>query len=304
MTYPFVASYHDYGPAKGPRLGLVWHMAEGGGTVGYLAKPNPNGVAVHFVIERDGDIVQMLRLDHANGSIRPAAIRTTDDQPYAWAGVPVTYGATAAKAVLGTWWSDPNSATIGVECEGFAADGPTTAQATSMDWLWRDLSARYPGIRSLGHRDFADYKACPGKRIPWDRVGGHGLEEEPMSMYFVKPTPGTFVIPAGKAVRFYKPSIGGWSVAKTRAAAAAASGPVPFTAWVTRQSGDTVPSSLLLVAASNATYGGLYVSTGDVTETFAPPPPALTQADVDAAYNLGRDAAVNAAAATPRRTVA
>lgn len=178
MTYPFVAAYHDYGPALGPRLGITWHMAQGGGTVSYLAKPNPNGVAVHFVIERDGDIIQMLRLDHANGSIRPTAIRTTNDKPYFWAGVPVTYGAATAKAVLGSWWSDPNSATIGVECEGFAADGPNAAQTTSMDWLWRDLAERFPGIRSLAHRDFADYKSCPGRLVPWDRVGGHGPEAD------------------------------------------------------------------------------------------------------------------------------
>ena len=176
MTYRFVQAFNDYGKAAGPRLGITWHMAEGGGTVAYLAKDNPNGVSVHFVIDRDGEIVRMLHLDHANGSIRPTAIRTTDDAPYRWAGVPVTYGASAAAAVLGPWHRDPNSATLGVEIEGFAADGPSAVQAAAMVRLYADLAIRFPGIRSLAHRDFADYKACPGRKLPWDRVGGHGPE--------------------------------------------------------------------------------------------------------------------------------
>ena len=91
MTYPFVPSFHDYGPAKGPRLAFLVHMAEGGGTVGYLSKRNPNGVSVHYVIERSGRIVQMLSERHMHTSIRPTAIRTTDD-PDGF------YGASAAKA--------------------------------------------------------------------------------------------------------------------------------------------------------------------------------------------------------------
>lgn len=181
MTYPFVQAATDYGRAKGPRLAVTWHMAEGGGTVGYLSRPNPNGVSVHFVVEREGRIVQMLREDHANGSIRPSAIRTTDDPPYGL-GVPVTYGATAAKDVLGDWWRDPNSATLGVEVEGYAADGPNAAQRDAMAALWTDLRSRYPSLRSLAHRDFADYKACPGRLIPWDRLGGHGPASEDDTM--------------------------------------------------------------------------------------------------------------------------
>jgi hypothetical protein len=176
MQYPFRQAFHDYGPAKGPRLGITWHMAEGGGTVRYLGRDNPNGVSVHFVVERSGLVIQMLRLDHANGSIRPTAIRTTDDAPFDQGGVPVVYGSTAAGEVLGVWHFDPNSATIGVEIEGFAKDGPTASQQAAMAELWTDLHERFPGIRSLAHRDFADYKACPGKKIPWDRLGGHGLE--------------------------------------------------------------------------------------------------------------------------------
>lgn len=174
MAYPFVRSAVDLGRASGPRLGIAWHMAEGGGTVGYLSRQNPNGVSVHFVVEYSGRVVQMLALDHLHTSLRVTAIRKSDDPAYQWAGQDIVYGATAARAVLGGWWLNPNNATIGVEVEGFAKDGPKPEQADAIAELWDYLVGKYPGIRSLGHRDFADYKACPGKRFPWDRVGGHG----------------------------------------------------------------------------------------------------------------------------------
>lgn len=288
----YVQAENDYGPADGPRSGITWHMAEGGGTVGYLSRPNPNGVSVHFVIEYSGRVVQMLPLGHANGSIRPTAIRTTDDDPYLWAGVPVVYGATAARAVLGRWHWDPNSATIGVEIEGFAKDGPNGDQAAAMVRLYVDLANRCPGIRSLAHRDFAAYKACPGKLIPWDRVGGHGPEGvETMSIYQRSARPGSFVIPAKRAVRAWHPAPDGWDVAKTRPAAPVASAPIPFTHHLGRVSGTTTPSSLLLVDEGHAYFGGLYVSTADVEETFdAVPedPTPYSEADMVAAVAADR----------------
>jgi hypothetical protein len=149
-------------------------MAEGGGTVGYLAKRNPNGVSVHYVVEYGGRVVRMLDESHINGSINPRDIRTTDDPPYTYLGDTVVYGDSAARAALGIWWDDPNRATIGIEVEGFAKDGPNAKQTNSLVALVRDIRTRHPRAGLLGHRDFADYKACPGKRVNWAALGGHG----------------------------------------------------------------------------------------------------------------------------------
>ena len=211
MTYPFVQAHNDYGLRKGPVRAFVIHMAEGGGTVGYLdtnGTAPPRGVSVHYVIERTGRIVQMLLETHTSGSINPQDIRTTDDADG-------FYGVTDAKAVMGAWWGDPNSAVISVEVEGYAATGPSPVQATALVRLVNDVRSRYPGIGLLGHRDFADYKACPGKHIDWHALGGHGV--------YVKPAPPvvtryTLHIAANAVVRVAQLTttgqISGWTTSK------------------------------------------------------------------------------------------
>jgi hypothetical protein len=185
MAYRFVSSFHDLGPRRGPILALTVHVAEGGGTVGFLHKQNNHGVSVHWVIEYDGDIVQMLREDHMHTSIRirnvdgSSALRVGDD-PDGF------FGGTATRAVLGDWAYiknslGPNHATLAVELEGFAKAGPNAAQKKALGRLIADLRTSYPKLGLLGHRDH-NVKTCPGKRIPWADYGGHAvatLMEEP-----------------------------------------------------------------------------------------------------------------------------
>lgn len=179
-VYPFVASAAKYGTRKGPVKAFVVHMAEGGSTVGFLSRPNARGVSVHYVIETSGRIVQMTKETMATGSINPNDLRTTDDAE--------TYGATARRRVMGGWDHDPNSAVISCEIEGFAKTGPNAAEHGSLKALIADVRSRYPDMGLLGHRDFQDYKACPGKLIHWADLGGHGPaianEEEPVRIHW------------------------------------------------------------------------------------------------------------------------
>jgi hypothetical protein len=166
VSYPYRQARYDYGARKGPVLGFVVHMAEGGGTVGYLAGQPARGVSVHYVIEYSGLIVQMLNEAHASGSINPQTIRTGNDADG-------FYGISAAQTVLGQWVRDPNAAVISLEIEGYARQGPNDQQAAALRKLVADVRSRHPGIGLLGHRDFQDVKACPGRLIAWDELGGH-----------------------------------------------------------------------------------------------------------------------------------
>lgn len=206
MTFPFVQAFHDLGPRKEPILGFTIHMAEGGGTVGFLSHKNRDKVSVHYVIERSGNIVQMLQESHMHSSIRiknrngTSAIRKTDDPD----GL---FGHSAAVAVLGdtadvTKTLGPNHSTLSVEIEGRRKQGPNPAQNDALAALVADIRTRHPDIGLLGHRDH-NIKGCPGKFIEWDRLGGHGPAKGGTAMPGVEttlpdaPALGTLTIPMG-----------------------------------------------------------------------------------------------------------
>jgi hypothetical protein len=178
MTYRMVPARYDYGVRKAGALAFVVHMTEGNGTeddVRYLANQPLRGVSVHYVIVNTGEIVQMLPESHASGSINPNELRTTNDAAYTSPdGAKVTYGATVRKAILGVWDRDPNSAVISCEVGGHAVDGPNKAQSEALARLLADVRTRHPGLPVLGHRDFTSTKGCPGHRVLWASLGGHG----------------------------------------------------------------------------------------------------------------------------------
>lgn len=183
-AYPFVhAAFDHYGVRKAPALAFVVHMAEGGGTVGFLARDPMRGVSVHYVIEYSGRVVQMMKLDRISGSINPRALRTTNDTPFVgYNGQVIRFGAAVRKMVLGKWDYDPNHAIITLEIEGYARRGPNVKQRIALVLLTRDVLTKFPTIRGLlGHRDFQNEKACPGRFIPWANMamttggGHHGL---------------------------------------------------------------------------------------------------------------------------------
>lgn len=168
----YAQAWYDYGAFRNPVLGFGIHMAEGGGTVGYLDRngdPPPRGVSVHFVIPYDGSIVQMLDVAHACGGLNPDDRST--NKAY--------YGHDILVAVLGTFWTNPNAASIQIEIEGFAKDGPNAKQVAAVIRLVPELRKVHSTLRgAFGHADQTDTKGCPGTttamRDLFAAIGGHG----------------------------------------------------------------------------------------------------------------------------------
>jgi N-acetyl-anhydromuramyl-L-alanine amidase AmpD len=195
MSYRFVqARYDSYGNRTATKA-LVVHMTEGSGTeadVDYLANNPLRGVSVHFVILKTGEIVQMLGWGRIAGSINPNELRTTDDPPYTSPdGARVVYGATLRDAIMGSWI---NGGLLAVEVGGKAVDGPNQAQSEALVRLLADVRTRYPGLPVLGHRDFTSTKGCPGHKVLWASLGGHGKPvaqppEDPVQRFLVPEGP-------------------------------------------------------------------------------------------------------------------
>jgi len=169
----------DYGARSGPTKAVVFHMAEGTDVASYLVTERRAGVSVQYTIEQktsrfgDGEIVRTLPERRISGSLAPDKIRR-DNDPDGY------YGAKHAKYALGDWWLNPNEAVISVEVAGRADDGPTPRQVESMIALFADIDRRYGRVIPLAHRDFANYKACPGRtpaiKLAFRTMGGHGKD--------------------------------------------------------------------------------------------------------------------------------
>ena len=189
LPYRYRPAAHDYGTRSVPAQGIVFHMAEGCNVAGYLAGDNVlRGVSAHFTIEANGEVVQMLPLDHVSGSLNPRDVRTSTDA-----------GGKFGRRY--TRYYDPdiltgkaNHRTISVEMAGRAGSpwscgdgaqfppGINEDQLAAAIGLVGRLRKRYK--RPIGvnvHRDFADYKSCPGKTknimALLDAVG-HGAEKQ------------------------------------------------------------------------------------------------------------------------------
>lgn len=176
LPYRYVHATHDFGKSPVPKQGVVLHMAEGERVVEYLAGGNVlRNVSANFAITMDGEVVQMLPLDAVSGSLNPRDVRRTNDRDGFWGR---RYTRFYPDTVL---TGKANQLTISIECAGFAATGPNRAQQDGIVELVQRLRKRYRRpIGFGGHRDFADYKMCPGKstgiRNVLDALG-HGRED-------------------------------------------------------------------------------------------------------------------------------
>jgi hypothetical protein len=154
-------------------------------------------------------------------------------------------------------------------------DNRTLGSSTPPDMAWAIWQYRgYPLDLDYFHGD-----AAALSRFVKPPTGDIALP-----IYVQHPRPGTLTIAAGATVRGWtpRPDGTGWAVAKTWPAK-----PVPssasFDAVLSRLSGTSKPTSLLRVTSGY--FAGLYVSSADVTEAFAPVPPTSNDVTVTLTVN-------------------
>ncbi len=261
------------------------HMAEGGGTVSWLA--HDDGNSSHYVVEYGGHVVQMVRESWWAGSINPKLIRLNNDPAYTYLGESVAYGRSAVLSAIGkTAGNDPNRYVIAIETEGFAKDGPNAAQRTALAALVSDIRKRHGPLPVLGHRDFQSYKACPGHTIPWADYGGHALKasaggESPKSPGATPKKPPHVVTPKTPVESFVIPAVPTLAKVKADAWLYVTSALTPSPANIQVNPGREMPLVGLIGATSRivdyvdssgkATHQTYWVKTADIESTRPAP---------------------------------
>lgn len=148
---------------------IVWHFAQGGGTDSWLRNPSNNNSS-HLVLKYTGAVRQMVDFDDASHSLH----LSYDDDPYDASSYGI-FSLTYARTALGsTALLDPNRYIIAIEVEGFYATGPNADQRRVIPILARYLEGLFPKAVHLGHRDFQDYKPCPGPTLFTNLLPHHG----------------------------------------------------------------------------------------------------------------------------------
>lgn len=133
---------------------IVIHITDGAfaGAVSWLCNPISQ-VSAHYVISFKGEVVQLV-----------------DEADTAWH---------AGKAVRPTWQKlkqgiNPNSYTIGIECEGYKDKQPTRSQYLAIIELVKSIGERW-GIKLtrdqvIGHREIRADKTCPGQYLDLEMI--------------------------------------------------------------------------------------------------------------------------------------
>lgn len=171
---------------------ITWHFAQGGGTDTWLTRQDgaQGNNSCHIVLKYSGAIRQIVEFDDSSWSLHISYDSDTNDAPDY--GI---FGLRHVKDALGDGWADPNRYIIAIEIEGFYQDGPNGAQKATMLRLAQFLEGEFPKAVHLGHRDFQDYKPCPGP-TPFKNLLPHAgrlgtatpTEETPMLDFY--PTTG------------------------------------------------------------------------------------------------------------------
>lgn len=149
--------------SKHPIDVIVIHVTEGSaaGVRSWFKNPRAK-VSAHYMVQRDGAIVQFVR-----------------EEDTAWhAGRIHRASAAIVKERAG---SNPNGWSVGIEHEGTGKDELTGAQRVASVYLIRDIAKRYsiPLDRRhiIGHREIFKSKTCPGA-ISVDRLVREAAQPE------------------------------------------------------------------------------------------------------------------------------
>lgn len=178
MLYRLTTNVQDkpspnFAPGRGGAAvrAIVIHKSEGSlaSCISWFETPSSQ-VSAHYVIGLDGSVTNMVNPDDT-----------------AWhSGVVVD--PTADSYVDGT---NPNAYTVGIELEGFAANGTPTKQIAALVDLLIDLCLYFhlsPDPYTIAyHRDYDKAKTCPG---PWlDRNSLIMLTQAQLSTAFASKLP-------------------------------------------------------------------------------------------------------------------
>lgn len=136
---------------------LVYHYTAGASDAGQIVKywntlKSPNRVSAHYIINRDGSIVQ--------------CVKEEDTAWHAW-----------------KW----NPSSIGIEiCAGPAGKGEASKmtywQQSALAWLTKDIMTRHKIKRITGHRFLGMNTSCPGEVFPTEESIETFLDEAGISV--------------------------------------------------------------------------------------------------------------------------
>jgi len=263
---------------------IVWHFAQGGGTDSWLLHPTGDNSS-HIVLKYSGAIRQMVDFADAAHSLhisRPDGPPGTGDY-----GI---FSLDAAQAALGDGWRDPNTQIITIEVEGFASSGANADQLETIPRLARWLEEQFPRAVHLGHRDFQNYKPCPGPTLFRGLLphGGRLTTGQENELIFIEterlPYGGRYVIPANKEVIGIKIDRATGAITKKVWAPRATASSASYDATITTNATRGNP----YIRATDGYFAGWLISAGQVDEVPNPAPQPtdttpFTQADLDAA---------------------
>lgn len=166
---------------------IVSHITEGGynGAVSWLCNPK-SGASSHYIVSKKGEITQLVSID------RMAWINGTSDNPTA----PNSHRKSALKIVRDRN-INANLYTVGIEHEGFTADGGgrlTPEQFKATVWLHKHIISEIKRIYGIdvpidrehivGHYQVDPIRkpGCPGKNFQWNDLIKALKEEDKLTI--------------------------------------------------------------------------------------------------------------------------